>query len=45
MHVIEESKHQFSQAFVSFLHVRYDQEIFDSKVQAIIGYTKINDGN
>ena len=34
-----ESKHQF---YVSFLHVIYDQDLFDSKVQSIVEYAQIN---
>ena len=35
-----ESKYQF---YVSFLHVIYDQDLFDSKVQSIVEYAQIND--
>ena len=35
-----ESKYQF---YVSFLHVIYDQDLFDSKVQSIVEYSQIND--
>ena len=35
-----DSKYQF---YVSFLHVIYDQDLFDSKVQSIVEYSQIND--
>ena len=35
-----ESKYQF---YVSFLHVIYDQDLFDSKVQSIVEYAQIKD--
>ena len=35
-----ESKYQ---CYVTFLHVIYDQDLFDSKVQSIVEYAQIND--